>query len=60
VNQSVVEETRPGQKHKRKVVIIDWDDRSVEESFDDVRTFAHDLSQAIEERLDTTTNPASS
>ena len=32
----------------------------MEESFDYVRTFAHDLSQAIDNRLDSTTNPASS
>ena len=56
VEQRMVEQNVPGQKRTRKEVTIDWGERTVEESFNDVKTFASDLAEAIEGRLEANTN----
>lgn len=60
VNETVVEEEIPGQKRTRREVLIDWDERTVEDSFVDVRTFATNLAQRLEDRLEASTDPVSS
>ena len=55
----MVEQNAPGQKRTRKEVTIDWDERTVEESFNDVKTFASDLAEAIEDRLEANANVSS-
>ena len=54
-----MEQTVPGQKRTRKEVTIDWGERTVEESFYDVKTFASDLAEAIEVRLEANANVSS-
>lgn len=60
VNQTVVGAKTPNQKRPKKEVIVDWEERTVDESFSDTRTFASDLAESIEDRLDRCVNSESS
>ena len=56
----MVETREAGKKRPTKEVIINWEERTVDESFEDCKTFASDLANAIESRIDSSVNPASS
>lgn len=60
VGQTVLESRNPGKKRPTKEVIVNWEERTVDESFEACRTFARDLTNAIESRLDSSVNAASS
>ena len=59
VNQTVVEDKNTNKKHSNKV-IVNWKERTVDESFKDCRMFANDLALAIESRGDSSVYAASS
>ena len=60
VNQTVMENTNAEKKRPNKEVIVNWEERTVEESFTDCRMFANDLASALESRLQSCVNAKSS
>ena len=60
VNQTVMENTNAEKKRPNKEIIVNWEERTVEESLSDCCMFANDLASALESRLESCVNAKSS
>ena len=58
VGREEVELNSEKNKHPKKQVLINWEERTVEDSFSDVQLFGRDLAQSLENRVESCVNDA--
>ena len=58
VGREEVELNSEKNKHPKKQVLINWEERTVEDSFSDVQRFGRDLAQSLENRVESCVNDA--